>query len=242
MLWRQGHCLEWLRFYLFDRHQIVVMSSHTQSGFRRCSRGHNSWSSPFFVAISPIRLRYTFAYVHSRLSYRMGQPSGFLMRQRSVRLISAAPSQDPCKRHFRNLKIPPMPSLFMLQNFLFVKFNQERCVVNNHFHSYLTQSSNRLQYPVHRTNFLENLSYYTCLRIYYKLPIKTKKEDSFIQFKRMSRKYLLSHCFYSVSEYIHTWLPLRGLEEIISPNRRCLSLCKEDDFFQLLSLGLGILV
>lgn len=50
----------------------------------------------------------------------------------------------------------------------------------------------------------EKSPFYTCLRIYNKIPPQIKPEEYFIKFKRTSRDYLLSHSFYSVSECLST--------------------------------------
>lgn len=74
-------------------------------------------------------------------------------------------SWDLRKRHFRDLSILPLPSLFILQNHRFVKSNQERVFGNNHIfftlNSYFSCHSN-----LRRPSILENSSYFTCFRIF----------------------------------------------------------------------------
>lgn len=121
------------------------------------------------------------------------------MQNRTVRLNTAAFVRGPCKILFKRLKILSLSSLFILQNFLFVKCNQKMFFGNNHLHYYFTRNSNPLQYIVHGTSILENSHCYSCLRVCNKLPPKIeKKEKFFIKFKTMSREYFFSHGNYRI--------------------------------------------
>lgn len=74
-------------------------------------------------------------------------------------------SWDLRKRHFRDLNILLLPSLFILQDHRFVKSNQDIVFGNNHLfftlNSYFNCNSN-----LRRTSILENSSYFTCSRIF----------------------------------------------------------------------------
>jgi hypothetical protein len=150
-----------------------------------------------------------FAHFHSLISYGLlfwgnstEAVSIFKMQKRVIRLLANLGPRHTCRQHFRKLHILPLPCLLILQSLIFVRSNSDKFFRNNHQHKYSTRNLSTLQYPIHRTTFLEKSPSYFCLKIYNKCPSHIRDEPSPTKFKKLLIEYLFKYCFYSLSEYM----------------------------------------
>jgi len=150
-----------------------------------------------------------YAYFQSHISYGVifwGNSSDsskvFVMQKKVIRLITKSAFNESCRDHFRDLKILPLPSLYIFSCVMFVYSNLEMFYSRNHHHTHFTRNSSVLQYPNHRTSFLEKAPFYSCITLFNSLPINIKNLQSKSLFKKSLLRYLTMHCFYSVNEYL----------------------------------------
>lgn len=97
--------------------------------FSERDRGDTFFAEPLWSHTRKINSAYAFllptcksVLVNSLFS---ASDKKFLMEKRVLRLINATSIQDPCKRHIRDLKCPPMPALFHPSKPSVLKSNQE---------------------------------------------------------------------------------------------------------------------
>lgn len=150
-----------------------------------------------------------FAYVQSLLSYgvifwgnSLESDRVFKMQKRIIRLIARAGARDSCRPLFQRLQILPFPSLYLFRCLLYVKLNSEEFYNSNHTHCHNTRNVSLFQYPMHRTAFFEKSPFYTCIKLFNQLPRQIKNEVSNEVFQRKLFSFLMSNCFYSITEFL----------------------------------------
>lgn len=152
-----------------------------------------------------------YALIHSHLQYGVllwgNSPSVnkvFVLQKHAVRIIQGAEYGTPCRALFKKFRILPLPSLFIFQTLL--KIHQQRHNIPKHSdtHNYNTRHAGYLipAFSRLKTTYGNKLN----LNIYNKF-IEFFGSDSvmdmnYSRFYRFAKKVLLTHCFYSISDFM----------------------------------------
>lgn len=126
----------------------------------------------------------------------------FLIQKRIIRLIFGLKHLETCRPAFKNNSILTLPSIFILKCATFVHNNKNLFRLNSDNHVYPTRHSSLLNIPIHNTTLYEKSPYYSCVKIYNKLPdsLKKKKKTS-ATFTKDIKRFLCNHSFYSLNEF-----------------------------------------
>lgn len=149
-----------------------------------------------------------FAYVHSLLRYGIifwGNSSKcqtiFKIQKRIIRIMSGAKHRDSCRPLFQNLKIMPLPCIYIYELILYVKTNLKDFKTNDSIHNHNTRTSNKLSIPTHHTSLFQKGAHYNGIKLFNKLPLYLKNIHSVEKFKKTLKEILLQICCYNVEEY-----------------------------------------
>jgi hypothetical protein len=86
---------------------------------------------------------------------------------------------------------------------IFIAKNQEMLPTNSHIHTVNTRNKNQLHRPIANLSCFQKSVYYAGIKIFNSLPSNlTTLIDKLAQFKVALQKYLITHSFYSVDEFI----------------------------------------
>lgn len=159
--------------------------------------------------LSPHLLLTTYhALFHSHLSYGVllwGISSQsirvFRLQKRAIRLIENAGFTDHCKPLFVKFKILPIPSLYIFHTLLEIHKNKNLYQLQSELHNYSTRSGELLRAPRYRLAISARNS--LNFNLYNKLPSDLRVLH-FNSFKIKIKQFLLSHCFYSIDEFMET--------------------------------------
>jgi len=152
-----------------------------------------------------VRMTY-FAAFHSIISYGVilwGSSSQadyiFTLQKKAVRIVAKADSYAHCRPLFEQLKILPLPCLFILECLLFIKDRPKTLQCD--IHSMNTRYVNDIRIPRYRlTRTMKHFNYFA-VKFYNKLPLPIRKLNKF-EYKNKIKCILLKNCFYSINEFL----------------------------------------
>ena len=126
----------------------------------------------------------------------------FILQKRVIRVMAGVNSRTSCRQLFKELNILTLSSLYILEMTCFLKRYCQSLELNATVHKHNTRRKMDIHIKSHRTNLYENSVINMGSLIYNKLPNHLKEIDSFKDFKRKLKLFLLSHTFYSVEEFL----------------------------------------
>ena len=126
----------------------------------------------------------------------------FILQKRVIRVMAGVNSRTSCRQLFKELNILTLSSLYILEMTCFLKRYCQSLELNATFHKHNTRRKMDIHIKSHRTNLYKNSVINMGSIIYNKLPNHLKEIDSFKDFKRKLKLFLLSHTFYSVEEFL----------------------------------------
>lgn len=148
------------------------------------------------------------AYVFSHLTYGVilwGNSTHaqiiFRIQKKIVRVISNAPRRSSCKQIFSKLNILPFPCIYIYQTLLFVKRNPD-LFPNNRQTTYATRNIHNITLPPHRTASFQKSPKYMGIKLFNRMPVYLKQEQSLQRFKTLLREFLMGKLYYSINEYL----------------------------------------
>jgi hypothetical protein len=111
-------------------------------------------------------------------------------------------NRESCRELFKELKILPLKSHYILSLALFIVNNKENFVINSDQHSFHTISCNNYYVPQANLTTYQKGEYYAGIKIFNNLPNDINKcSYKAKKFKRVLRQFLIMHSFYSVEEF-----------------------------------------
>ena len=162
------------------------------------------------VSISTLREAY-FALVHSHLSYNIilwGRAVEinrvFIIQKRILRLIFNLGHRESCREIFQTQNILTVCGVYILNSAVFVYNNSNLFSKNNDQHHYSTRYSAQLSVPLHHSSKFEKSPYYSCIKVYNKLPDNLKNSRNKYNFKKNLKSYLSTHVFYNLNEFFNS--------------------------------------
>lgn len=161
------------------------------------------------VSDSVLRSVY-YSLIHSHMSYgiifwgnSVNACRVFRLQKMAVRLLSRVPPGTHCRLLFKNLKILPLPCLFILEVVVYIHRNISSFTIHSDNHNYSTRHANDLVVPHSRIKITKNnklqVQLYNVLNV--RLAGSNLKSMSVYRFKKCVKNYLLDHCFYSIQEF-----------------------------------------
>ena len=125
----------------------------------------------------------------------------FTIQKRAIRLIVNINSRTSCIQYFKEIRILPLPCVYVLELLNYIKTNLHQFNTVSQVHSHNTRNKNNLARQTHKSKLFEDSFVYTGLIIYNKLPL-TFRNNNVQNFKIKLKKFLLQHCFYTLDEFI----------------------------------------
>lgn len=148
-----------------------------------------------------------FATFHARLSYAAlvwGHASGskrlFGLQRRAIRLLSGLGYRDDCRVQFSQLGIMTWPSIYILENLLYVKNNFCLFPAHEDVHAYPTRHKRDLIPAYCRLGRCQDGPGYWAVKYFNALPILIR-ELPINKFKENVKRLLTVNVFYSNQEY-----------------------------------------
>jgi len=160
-----------------------------------------------FVSQQMLRMIYI-SYFHSILSYGIifwGQSSYslqvFRLQKRIIRIMTGSRSGVSCRSLFINLKILPLPSLYIFSLLRFVIKNEDLFSTNIDIHKIQTRHCHDLHIRPTNSSKYQTAVFYMCIKLYNSLPSYIKAESNNIMKFLSIVKNFLSENTYSLEEF-----------------------------------------
>jgi len=149
-----------------------------------------------------------YSYVHSIITngiiFGGNSPHStniFKIQKRIIRNMTISRSRDSCRHLFKILEILPLQ--YILSVLLFMVKNKDLYTTNQEIHNITTRSNTNLHSPVCNLTVFQKGNYYSGVKLFSHLPIKTKSLSNEIKlFKPALKRFLNLYSFYSVEEYL----------------------------------------
>ena len=120
------------------------------------------------------------------------------LQKRAVRYMCGLNRFSHCSTYFKELGILTVPSLYVLEVCLYARkrMNQMKRVGDNHEHD--TRMKNDVAIPIHRTSRFESKPSFQGTRFYKRLPKNIREIESYKEFKKTLKAFLLDRCLYNL--------------------------------------------
>ena len=149
-----------------------------------------------------------YGLIHSVITYAIlvwGHSSHtsavFAIQRKAVRVIAGLCYRDDCKESFKKLRIPTLPSSYILQCLLYVKENECKYTTNDQVHSYPTRNNDKLKLDFLRLSKTRNGTGYYGIKFFNALPHEIQQLN-YNCFKTVIKKILIENAFYTVNEFL----------------------------------------
>jgi hypothetical protein len=124
------------------------------------------------------------------------------MQKRIVRIMMGSRKEASCRNLFRNLKILPLMSQYILSLMIFIIKNKSQFTVNSVIHNISTRQHTNLHQPTLNLTGYQQGIYYSGVRVYNNLPSHIKQLlDDPKNFELQLKKFLYLDSFCSLQEY-----------------------------------------
>lgn len=154
-----------------------------------------------------------FATFHAQLSYAVlvwGHAPNtqhlFGLQRKAVRVICGLGYRDDCRACFRELGVLTLPSLYILENLLYVVKNIHLFSTHEDVHTYQTRNKCNLVPAYWRIRRCQNGPGYWAVKYFNVLPSKIKTLPV-EKFKQIVKQILILNVFYSHEEYFNYFCP-----------------------------------
>ena len=152
-----------------------------------------------------------YAHFHSSLQYGIvfwGMSSftstTFRLQKRALRFITGSANRISCRPLFKRLNILPLPCLYIFELIklakLYLSVNPGDFQLNTAIHSYNTRQRSNIHVGSCRLALLQKNTFHMAIKCYNNLPIEIKSKTK--GFNNSVKAFLLSHCFYTMNEYL----------------------------------------
>lgn len=125
----------------------------------------------------------------------------FLLQKRALRHMAGVPMRTSCRELFKKFGILPVVSQFILEIITYVKTNEGSFLRMNYNHTYSTTHSSLLIIPRHTLVGYERSPRYMGIKLFNSLPKTYRDIESVQSFRRAVNDFLMSQCFYTLTEY-----------------------------------------
>jgi hypothetical protein len=123
----------------------------------------------------------------------------FTLQKRTVRIIAGV----KCRNLFMRLEILPLPCEYTFTLVNFVVNNQEHFRTNSSIHGVSPMNRDHLHRPTANLSRFQKSAYYAGIKTFNSLPSNLSSlTNKKAQFKVALKRYLNTHFFYSVEEFL----------------------------------------
>lgn len=127
----------------------------------------------------------------------------FVAQKRAIRIICNIQRDVSCRTIFRRNNLMTVHGIYIYECVMFLFKNRQYFSDARTDHNYRTRLGDTCYvYPIHRLTKTEKGLYYSCLKLYNKLPLNIRSIDSSSLFRRELRCYLITLEPYSLAEYL----------------------------------------
>jgi hypothetical protein len=127
----------------------------------------------------------------------------FTLQKKIIRIMAGAKPRNLCRSLFKKLGILPLPCGYIFSLMNSIVNNLELFQTNSAIHSVNTRNKNHLHRPVANFSCFQKGAYYADIKIFNSLPPSLKTiSDKKEKFKVALKRYLNTHTFYSVEEFL----------------------------------------
>jgi len=126
----------------------------------------------------------------------------FLTQKEILRTVLGISLRSSCRKCFKKLEVLPRPSMYIYSLMLFAVDNLHYFQTNSSVHAINTGYKNQLTLPSVRLSAIQRGTTYSTVKIFKLPPCISRLKNDKIVFKPALRKYLLTHVFYSVEEFL----------------------------------------
>jgi hypothetical protein len=161
--------------------------------------------------IDALRMIY-FGCFHSVMEYEVifwGNSAGvdkvFKLKNRIVRIMAGVRARCSCRGLFKKLDILPVPCQYIFSLMIFVMDNLGSFQTNLTVHGLNTRNKTQLHRPIANLSCFQKGVSYVAVKIFNSLPSSISNLRNIKkQFKPALRRYLMTHCFYSINKFQNT--------------------------------------
>jgi hypothetical protein len=126
----------------------------------------------------------------------------FKIQKRIVRIMMGCRKEVSCRNLFRDLKILPLMSQYILSLMMFTIKNKSQFTVNSEIHNISTRQHTNLHQPTSNLTGYQEGIYYSAVRVYNNLPPHIKQlSDDPKNSESQLKTFLYLQSFYSLEEY-----------------------------------------
>lgn len=164
----------------------------------------------FLKSINILKSVY-FAYFHSIMSYGLifwgnscESKNIFLLQKRVLRIIANVKKTESCKELFKTHNILPLACEYILALITYTVDNFEHFVTNSNIHGINTRNKLNLHKPTTHLTLYQKGVFYSAIQLFNHCPHDIKMcINNKHHLKKKLKKFLLSHAFYTVEEFIN---------------------------------------
>nr|CAH7759778.1 unnamed protein product [Callosobruchus chinensis] len=129
----------------------------------------------------------------------------FVLQKKALRVIRHSKYGSSCRHHFKNLKVLPLPSIYIYEVIMYMHSNQIKYLTPAGIHKYSIRITSNLKSLYFRLTMTKNNRQDVNL---YNLLVNANRglnvpHMSKLYVSKFLEKFLLQHCFYSVGEYVN---------------------------------------
>jgi hypothetical protein len=126
----------------------------------------------------------------------------FTLQKKIIRIMLGVKPQNSCRGLFKRLQILPLPCEYIFSLLNFIMNNQEHFQTNSAVHSVNTRNKHHLHRPAANLTCFQKNTYFG-IKIFNNLPSSLKRlMNEKAKFKVALKRYLNTHSFYSVDEFL----------------------------------------
>lgn len=126
----------------------------------------------------------------------------FILQKRAIRIIFNLKYRRSCSETFKNNRILTVPCIYIYKTIVFIHSNKSKFMIRSQIHNYNTRHSHQICTRSHDHAYYERSPIYAGISIYNRLPLEFRNIVSVRVFKNRLKKFLYTHAFYSVAEFI----------------------------------------
>jgi hypothetical protein len=126
----------------------------------------------------------------------------FRMQKRIVRIMIGCAQRVSCRKLFRQLRILPLASQYILSLMLFTIKNKNLFTLNSEHHATNTRQLHNFYQPTTTLTTYQRGTHYMGVKIFNSLPQSIKEvSNNPRKFENSLKRFLHTHSFYSLEEY-----------------------------------------
>jgi len=125
----------------------------------------------------------------------------FAWQRKAVRILANLGYQDDCRKCFIEYNIMTLPCIFIFQNLMYVKENQNDFICVDNIHHYDTRRAQDIVLPSSRLRKTIVSHKYLQIKCFNKLPLEVRNLN-IKPFSTQLSSLLLNEAFYSLDEFL----------------------------------------